>query len=90
MLLIPTKPEIFPIFENSYHQEYLMNSNNEDNERLTRTTSIISFNQLQEDLFGNVTQVSGIDIANLDTDTLCNLPLYGSFTMNSYSYSYLF
>ena len=40
------------------------------------------FNQLREDLFGTVTEVSGIDIANLDSETLCNLLLYGSSDMN--------
>ena len=31
---------------------------------------------------GTVTEVSGIDIANLDSETLCNLLLYGSPYMN--------
>ena len=30
----------------------------------------------------SVTEVSGIDIANLDSETLCNLLLYGSSNMN--------
>ena len=37
---------------------------------------------LREDLFGTVTEVSGTDIANLDSETLCNLLLYGSSNMN--------
>ena len=41
-----------------------------------------SFNQWREDLFGTVTEVSGIDTANLDSETLCNLLLYGSSNMN--------
>ena len=40
------------------------------------------YNELREDLFGTVTEVSGIDVANLDSETLCNLLLYGSSNMN--------
>ena len=40
------------------------------------------FNQLREDLFGTVTEVSGIDIANLDSEALYNLLLCGSSNMN--------
>ena len=40
------------------------------------------FNQLREDLFGTVTEVSGIDIANLDSETFCKLLIYGSSNMN--------
>ena len=49
---------------------------NEDNEHYLLHCP--RFNQLREDLFGTVTEVSGIDIANLDSETLCNLLLYGS------------
>ena len=41
----------------------------------------IRFNELRDDLFGTVTEVSGIDIANLDPETLCNLLLYSSSDM---------
>ena len=40
------------------------------------------FNQLREDLFDTVTEVSRIDIANLDSEYLCNLLLCGSSNMN--------
>ena len=53
---------------------------NEDNEHYLLHCP--RFNQLREDLFGTVTEVSGIDIANLDSETLCNLLLYGSPNMN--------
>ena len=53
---------------------------NEDNEHYLLHCP--RFNQLREDLFGTVTEVSGIDIANLDSETLCNLLLYGSPYMN--------
>ena len=53
---------------------------NEDNEHYLLHCP--RFNQLREDLFGTVTEVSGIDIANLDSETFCNLLLYGSSNMN--------
>ena len=53
---------------------------NEDNEHYFLHWA--RFNQLREDLFGTVTEVSGIDIANLDSETLCNFLLYGSSNMN--------
>ena len=42
----------------------------------------LRFNQLREDLFVTATEVSGIDIANLDSETFCNLLLYGSSNVN--------
>ena len=53
---------------------------NEDNEH--HLLHCARINQLREDLFGTVTEVSGIDVANLDSETLCNLLLYGSSNMN--------
>ena len=53
---------------------------NEDNEHYLLHCP--RFNQLREDLFGTVTEMSGTDIANLDSETLCNLLLYGSSNMN--------
>ena len=37
---------------------------------------------MTSEVSGTVTRVSGIDIANLDSATLCNLLLYGSSNMN--------
>ena len=53
---------------------------NEDNEHYLLHCP--RFNQLREDPFGTVTEVLGIDIANLDSETVCNLLLYGCSNMN--------
>ena len=53
---------------------------NEDNEHYLLHCP--HFDTLREDLFGTVTEVLGIDIADLDSETLCNLLLYGSSNLN--------
>ena len=56
---------------------------NDDNKALSHALPPpLPFNHLQEDLLGTVTEVLGIDIANLDSETLYHSPLYGSSNMN--------
>ena len=56
------------------------NTANEDNEHYLLHCP--HFDTLRGDLFGTVTEVLGIDIADLDSETLCNLLLYGSSNLN--------
>ena len=53
---------------------------NEDNEHYLLHCP--HFDTLREDLFGTVAEVLGIDVADLDSETLCNLLLYGSSNLN--------
>ena len=50
---------------------------NEDNKHYFQ--HCLRFNQSQRGLFDTVADVLGSDITNLDSVTLCNLLLYGSY-----------
>ena len=52
---------------------------NEDNEHYL--IPCLRFNQSRRGLFDTVAEVLGSDIANLDSVTLCNLLLYGSYNL---------
>ena len=54
---------------------------NEDNEHYL--LHCLRFNQSRKGLFDTVAEVFGSDIANLDSLTLCNLLLYGSYKLTS-------